>query len=129
MKKIFSLIICLLFCLVPITTAFAEELPSQPKVMVTDYKTDGELKAGNTAKISITLTNKSKTDYVNNMKLTFSDSSGDIVPVGVASGYVDRLNAKRSVTWDIDVKISETAADVNHAVKIMCEFESEACNG
>ena len=129
MKKIFSIIMCLLFCFVPLTTAFAEELPSQPKVMVTDYKTDGELKAGNTAKISITLTNKSKTDYVNNMKLTFSDSSGDIVPVGVASGYVDRLNAKRSVTWDLDVKISETAADGNHAVNIMCEFESEAGSG
>ena len=105
MKKLFSLIMCLMICLAPLTTAFAEELPSQPKVMVTDYKTDGELKTGNTAKISITLTNKSKTDYVKNMKLTFSDSSGDIVPVGVASGYVDRLNAKKSVTWDIDVKI------------------------
>ena len=120
---------CLLFCFVPITTAFAEELPSQPKVMVTDYKTDGELKAGNTAKISITLTNKSKTDYVNNMKLTFSDSSGDIVPVGVASGYVDRLNAKKSVTWDIDVRISDSATDGNHAVNVMCEFESEAGSG
>ena len=129
MKKIFSLLICLLFCLAPLTTAFAEETPSQPKVMVTDYKTKGELKAGNTAKISITFTNKSKTDYVRNMKLTFSDSSGEIVPIGVASGYVDRLNAKKSVTWDIDVKISETAADGNHAVNIMCEFESEAGSG
>ncbi|MBR4859090.1 MAG: hypothetical protein IKU08_07885, partial [Clostridia bacterium] len=68
MKKIFSLIMCLLFCFAPIITAFAEELPSQPKVMVTDYKTDGELKAGSTAKITITLTHKSKTDYVKNMK-------------------------------------------------------------
>lgn len=129
MKKIFSLIMCLMICLAPLTTAFAEELPSQPKVMVTDYKTDGELKAGNTSKISITLTNKSKTDYVRNMKLTFSDSSGDIVPVGVASGYVDKLGAKKSVTWDIDVKISDSATDGNHAVNIMCEFESEAGSG
>lgn len=129
MKKLFSLIMCLLFCLAPLTTAFAEEIPSQPKVMVTDYKTEGELKAGNTAKISITLTNKSKTDYVRNMKLTFSDSSGDIIPVGVTSGYVDRLNARNSVTWDIDVRISDSAADGNHAVNIMCEFESEAGSG
>ena len=129
MKKIFSLMMCLLFCLAPIITAFAEETPSQPKVMVTDYKSEGELKAGNTAKISVTLTNKSKTDYVRNMKLTFSDSSGDIVPVGVTSGYVDRLNAKKSVTWNIDVKISELAKDGNHSVNIMCEFESEAGSG
>ncbi len=129
MKKIFSLMMCLLFCFAPLTAAFAEETPSQPKVMVTDYKSEGELKAGNTAKISVTLTNKSKTDYVRNMKLTFSDSSGDIVPVGVTSGYVDRLNAKKSVTWNIDVKISELAKDGNHSVNIMCEFESEAGSG
>ena len=129
MKKIFILIMCLLFCFAPLTTAFAEEIPSQPKVMVTDYKTEGELKAGNTAKISVTLTNKSKTEYVRNMKLTFSDSSGDIVPVGVASGYVDRLNAKKSVTWNIDVRVSDSATDGNHAVNIICEFESEAGSG
>ena len=129
MKKFFSLILCALFCLASITTAFAEETPSQPKVMVTDYKTDGELKAGGTAKISVTLTNKSKTDYVKNMKLTFSDSSGDIVPVGVATGYVEILGAKKSVTWDVDVRISETAKDGNHAVNIMCEYESDAGGG
>ena len=129
MKKFISIILCVLFCGLPLTTAFADEIPSQPKVMVTDYKTEGELKAGENAKISITLTNKSKTDYVKNMKLTFTDSSGDIVPVGVASGYVDRLNAKKSVTWDIDVRISDTAADGNHAVSIMSEFESEAGSG
>lgn len=129
MKNIISFILCFIFCLTPMIAVFAEETPSQPKVMLTDYKTDGELKAGGTAKISITLTNKSKSDCVKNMKLTFSDSSGDIVPVGVASGYVDRLNAKKSVTWDVDVRISETAADGNHTVNIMCEYESEAGNG
>ena len=121
MKKLFSLIMCLMICLAPLTTAFAEELTSQPKVMVTDYKTDGELKAGNTAKISITLTNKSKTDYVKNMKLTFSDSSGDIVPVGVASGYFEKLYARWETEWDIEVKISDSAKDGNHPVTIAIE--------
>ncbi|MBQ2903845.1 MAG: hypothetical protein IJE48_05545 [Clostridia bacterium] len=129
MKKYILFILCVFLCLAPLTTAFAEETPSQPKVMVTDYKTDGELKAGNTAKISITLTNKSKTDYVENMKLTFSDPSGDIVPVSVASGFVDKLGAKKSVTWDIDISVSESAKDGNHAVNIMCEFESKSGGG
>lgn len=129
MKRIITIILCLTVCLAPFATAFAEETPSQPRVMVTDYKVDGELKAGGTAKVSITLTNRSKTVDVKNIKLTFSDSSGDIVPIGVTSGYVDRLNAKKSVTWDIDVKISESAKDGNHAVTVMCEFESEAGSG
>ena len=129
MKRFFSIILCILICIAPLTAAFADETPSQPKVMVTDYKTEGKLKAGETAKVSITLTNKSKTDYVGNMKLTFSDPSGDIVPVGVASGYVDKLGARKSVTWDIDVRISDSATDGNHAVNIMCEFESEAGGG
>lgn len=129
MKKIFSLILCFIFCLAPFATAFAEETPSQPRVLVTDYKTDGELKAGETGKISITFTNRNKTYSVSNMKLTFSDSSGDIIPVGVTSGYVEKLGANKSVTWDIDVKISESAKDGNHAVSVMCEFESEAGGG
>ena len=129
MKKIFSLIICLLFCLVPITTAFAEETPSQPRVMVTDYKTDGELKAGGTAKITVELTNLSKTVDVRNLKLTFSDSSGDIVPVGVASGYFEKLYARWETEWDIEVKISDSAKDGNHPVTITIEYESEAGSG
>ncbi len=129
MKKIFSLFLCFLFCITPLTTAFADEVPSQPRVLVTDYKTDGELKAGETGRISITLTNRSQTYSVNNMKLTFSDSSGDIIPVGVTSGYVEKLGANKSVTWDIDVKISESAKDGNHPVSVMCEFESEAVGG
>ena len=126
MKKIFSLIMCLLFCFVPITTAFAEETPSQPRVMVTDYKTDGELKAGGTAKITVELTNLSKTVDVRNLKLTFSDSSGDIVPVGVASGYFEKLYARWETEWDIEVKISDSAKDGNHPVTITIEYESEA---
>ncbi len=125
MKKIFVFILTFLILATPAISAFAEgEAASPPRVMVTDYKTDGELKAGGTGKISVTLTNRSKTDSVSNMKLTFSDSSGDIVPIGVTSGYVERLGAKKSVTWDIDVKISEKATDGNHAVTVMCEYDS-----
>lgn len=129
MKKLFSIIMCLLFCFVPIATAFAEEIPSQPRVMVTDYKTDGELKAGGTAKITVELTNLSKTVDVRNLKLTFSDSSGDIVPVGVASGYFEKLYARWETEWDIEVKISDSAKDGNHPVTITIEYESEAGSG
>ncbi len=129
MKKIFSLIMCLMICLAPLTTAFAEETPSQPRVMVTDYKTDGELKAGGTAKITVELTNLSKTVDVRNLKLTFSDSSGDIVPVGVASGYFEKLYARWEMEWDIEVKISDSAKDGNHPVTITIEYESEAGSG
>lgn len=129
MKKIFSIIMCLMICLAPLTTAFAEETPSQPRVMVTDYKTDSELKAGGTAKITVELTNLSKTVDVRNLKLTFSDSSGDIVPVGVASGYFEKLYARWETEWDIEVKISDSAKDGNHPVTITIEYESEAGGG
>ncbi len=130
MKKLFSIIMCLLFCFVPITTAFAEETAvSQPRVMVTDYKTNGELKAGGTAKITVELTNLSKTVDVRNLKLTFSDSSGDIVPVGVASGYFEKLYARWETEWNIEVKISDSAEDGNHPVTITIEYESEAGSG
>ncbi len=124
MKKVFAFILIFLLLLTPAIPAYAEEAASQPRVMVTDYKTDGELKAGGTGKVSVTLTNRSKADAVSNMKLTFSDASGDILPVGVTSGYVEKLGAKKSVTWELDVKISENAKDGNHAVTVMCEYDS-----
>lgn len=130
MKKIFSLILCAVLCVSPIIAASADETAiSQPRVMVTDYKTDCELKTGGTAKISITLTNLSKTVDVRNMKLTFSDPSGDIVPVGVTSGYFDKLYARWDTDWNVEVKISDSAKDGNHPVTISIEYESDAGGG
>lgn len=130
MKKIFSLILCAVLFISPIISASAEETAvSQPRVMVTDYKTDGELRAGGTAKVTITLTNLSKTVDVKNIKLTFSDSSGDIIPVGVTSGYFEKLYARWDVEWEVEVKISDSAEDGNHPTTISCEYESEAGSG
>lgn len=125
MKKIFASILTFLLLSALALPVYAEnEAASMPRVMVTDYKVNGELKAGETGKISVTLTNRSKTNNVGNLKLTFSDSSGDIVPVGVTSGYVEKLGAKKSVTWVIEVKISENAANGNHAASVGCEYDS-----
>lgn len=125
MKKIFSFILTILLLSALALPAYAEnEAASMPRVMVTDYKVNGVLKAGERGKITVILTNRSKTNNVGNLKLTFSDSSGDIVPVGVTSGYVEKLGAKKSVTWVIEVKISENATNGNHAVSVMCEYDS-----
>lgn len=131
MKKIFSLVLCAVFCISPIIAASATEetAVSQPRVMVTDYKTDAELSAGGTAKITITLTNLSKSVDVKNIKLTFSDSSGDIIPIGVTSGYFEKLYARWDVEWELEVKVSDSAENGNHPITISCEYESEAGGG
>lgn len=123
MKRILSLLFAFLLALILALPAFAQG-ESQPRVMITDYSVGGELKAGEKTKISVTLTNMSKTASVKNMKITFSEASGDLAPTGRSSGYVEALGCRKSCTWELEVAASENARDGVHTVSISCEYET-----
>ena len=123
MKRILSILFALMLAFVLALPAFAEN-ESQPRVMITDYSVDGELKVGEKAKISVTLTNMSKTAAVRNMKIAFSEASGDLVPTGRSSGYVEALGCRKSCTWELEVIVSENAKDGAHTVSVSCEYET-----
>ena len=123
MKRILSILFALMLAFVLALPVFAED-ESQPRVMITDYSVDGELKVGEKAKISVTLTNMSKTAAVRNMKIAFSEASGDLVPTGRSSGYVEALGCRKSCTWELEVIVSENAKDGAHTVSVSCEYET-----
>ena len=123
MKRILSILFALLLAFMFALPVFAEG-ESQPRVMITDYSVDGELKAGEKAKISVTLTNMSKTAAVRNMRIAFSEASGDLVPTGRSSGYVEALGCRKSCAWELEVIISENAKDGAHTVSVSCEYET-----
>ena len=121
---IFSLIFIFSF------SVFAEETPSTPKLMVTEYSVDtGTLSAGGSAKLTVKLTNTHRSIDVKNIKLTFSDPSGEIIPDGTGTAYVSKIYSGRAHTWELTVKATEKAADGNHAVSISAEFEDENGSG
>ncbi len=123
MKKIF-LILCLIFVLS--FSAFAEEIPSTPKLMVTEYSVDGgSINAGTSATLTVKLTNTHRNIDIKNIKLTFSDPSGEIIPEGTGTEYVSKIYSGRTYTWVLTVKAAEKSADGNHAVTVSAEFEDE----
>lgn len=124
MKKL-SLILCLIFIFS--FSAFAEEVPSTPKLMVTEYSVDtGTISAGSSAKLTVKLTNTHRSIDVKNIKLTFSDPSGEIIPDGTGTAYVSKIYSSRSYTWELTVKATAKAADGNHAVTVSAEYETES---
>ncbi|MBQ2964928.1 MAG: hypothetical protein IJE14_09735 [Clostridia bacterium] len=124
MKKL-SLILCLIFIFS--FSAFAEEAPSTPKLMVTEYTVDGgTISAGNSAKLTVKLTNTHRSIDIKNIKLTFSDPSGEIIPDGTGTAYVSKIYSSRTYNWELTVKATAKASDGNHAVTVSAEYETES---
>lgn len=124
MKKL-PLILCLIFIFS--FSAFAEEVPSTPKLMVTEYSVDsGVINAGSSAKLTVKLTNTHRSIDIKNIKLTFSDPSGEIIPDGTGTAYVSKIYSSRTYTWELTVKATAKAADGNHAVTVSAEYETES---
>lgn len=124
MKRI-SLVLCLIFIFS--FSAFAEEFPSTPKLMVTEYSVDsGSINAGTSAKLTVKLTNTHRSIDIKNIKLTFSDPSGELIPDGTGTAYVSKIISGRTYTWVLELKATEKATDGNHAVTVSAEYETES---
>lgn len=123
MKKL-SLILCLIFIFS--FSAFAEDVQSTPKLMVTEYSVEGgSISTGNSAKLTIKLTNTHRSIDIKNIKLTFSDPSGEIIPDGTGTTYVSKIISGRTYTWEFTIKAVDKATNGNHAVTVSAEYETE----
>lgn len=132
MKKIISVILAFLLCFAFSSVAFAEEgepMPGgspQPRFMVTGYTVDGGfVSPSQETTISVTFKNYSSQTSLSNIKFTFSDESGQIVPQGMGTQYVNKVTANGTYTWKIKVKASATAEVGEHKVVVSSEFEDK----
>lgn len=133
MKKIITIILALIFCFAFGLTAFAEDEPkeenidaSQPRLMVTDYSLDTEsLKPGKESELKVTLKNYSSTKALRNIKLSITEESGDIKPVGTGTQYVERIYAGSTYTWTVKLTAAKTAQIGEHAVTVSSEYEDK----
>ncbi|MBQ2811845.1 MAG: hypothetical protein IJE63_01230, partial [Clostridia bacterium] len=95
--------------------------------MVTEYSVDsGSINAGTSAKLTVKLTNTHRSIDIKNIKLTFFDPSGELIPDGTGTAYVSKIISGRSYTWELTVKATEKATDGNHAVTVSAEYETES---
>ena len=130
MKKLILFLLCLGLFLLPVTVSAnepeSEPINSQPLLMVTDFSVDtGSITAGKVSKISVTLTNKHKTETVKNIKVTFSASDGSVLPTKLDSVHIDSVEPQKTYVWAFGITTSETAASGNHAVTISMQYETK----
>ncbi len=130
MKKLILYLLCLVLLLCPITVSAnepeSEQSNSQPLLMVTDFSVDtGSITAGKVSKISVTLTNKHKTETVKNIKVTFSAPDGSVLPTKLDSVHIDSVEPQQTYVWNFGITTSENATSGNHAVNISMQYETK----
>ncbi len=133
MKKIITIILAVIMCFGFALTAYASgeekettQDASTPRLMVTDFKVDsGSLMPNKKSTVTITLKNYSKTKYIKNIKLSISEESGDIKPVGTGNKFVDIIYAGSTYTWELELTASATAQIGEHSITISSEYEDK----
>lgn len=144
MKRLFIILLTLVICFSFGFTAYASGEPeqdsaneavavtenmSQPRLMVSDFKVEGgSLTPDKTSKVTITFKNYSGTKAVKNIKLTLTEESGDIKPVGTGTKYVDTIYAGGTYTWTVNLTASANAQIGEHAVTVSSEYEDKLYN-
>lgn len=138
MKKIITLLLCLIFMLTPVSVFATDgEIPekeivvdnSTPRFMATGYKlANDSISPNSKTELQITFKNYSSTKALYNIKLTLSDPSGEILTTGMPTKYVKSISAGGTYTWKIEVMATNTATIGQHDLQISAEYEDKNYN-
>ena len=108
----------------PLSTFAAEETaPEAPKLIVTGVAVPGgELAAGESAGITVTIKNMSRSSAATDIRIALSDAQGGITRNG--SGYIREIRAGRETQWTMNVNVLPEAADGNHALTLTMDYSA-----
>ncbi|HZK25343.1 MAG TPA: hypothetical protein VFC74_08145 [Oscillospiraceae bacterium] len=102
---------------------------SQPKLMVESFALSQDyLAAGEQAKLKVTLRNTSSSQSVKNIKLSFTENSGEILPVATGAKYCKQISKGSTYTWNFEVSATTTAQSKPHPATITMEYEDNRGN-
>jgi hypothetical protein len=97
----------------------------QPKLVVESYKCSAEpLEAGAEAALTVTLKNTSSTQAVKNIKLSFKDESGEILPETTGSVYIEKIRKGGSAEGGFDIRVAQSASARAHVLTVTMEYEN-----
>lgn len=124
MKRIFAIFAVLCLLLLPCQAFAAEETaPEAPKLIVTGVAVPGgELAAGESAGITVTIKNMSRSSAATDIRIALSDAQGGITRNG--SGYIREIRAGREIQWTMNVNVLPEAADGNHALTLTMDYSA-----
>ncbi len=119
MKKLTFLILFLFLFTVP---AVASEHDSAHLMVTSCTVSEKGLSAGGKATVYITLKNQSEAAAAKYCKLSFSEPTGDISPVGTGTQYVSVLEADDEYVWELPVQVAANASDGAHTASVQVAF-------
>lgn len=97
----------------------------QPKLIVESYECSEEtLEAGTQAVLTVTVKNTSASQTVKNLKVSFQDESGEILPAETGSVYVDRIKKRETASCGFDIRVAEYAGARAHVLTVTMEYEN-----
>lgn len=101
----------------------------QPKLIVTNFSLDkGALEAGGTDTLRITVHNTSKKRAIRNLKMSFSENSTEIIPVGIGTKYLSRIKADGWYQWSFEVTALAKAESGVHPASVTMEYDDSEGN-
>ncbi len=129
MKKLICLLVAC-FILAQSSTAYAASSDGKyPKLIVDDYVLEKtSLLPGEETTITISIRNTSSSKSARNIRVSFKDDAGEILPVKTASSIIPYIGPDSTAEWQIDVFITETAKDAPHILNIKMEYEDARSN-
>lgn len=102
----------------------ASDIQPSPKLMVVDYALDAAyLEAGGTGKLKVTVKNTSASYGVKNIKFSFLEESGEILPLKTSSGYCEEIKKGGEFTWEIALRAVPGATSKPHMATVTMEYE------
>lgn len=141
MKKISAILLAFMLCIIAAFPAFAAddyEAPSEaesqteerqntshPRFMVTAYDTGGNITPNGKSTLKITIKNQSKDKKIENIKLSASEDSGEIIINGTGTQYVQSVKAGGTYTWNLEITATKAAQAGIHKIAIASEYEDE----
>lgn len=97
----------------------------QPKLVVEAYEYGAEaLESGEEATLTVTIKNTSAKQTVKNIKLSFLDVSGEIIPTEISSVYIEKIKKGESAACSFYIRVAEDASARAHVLTVTMEYEN-----
>lgn len=97
---------------------------SQPRLIVSGYTLEGGcLEAGGKTTLAVTVKNTGGGGGVKNIKFSFLEESGEILPAETGTVYCAQIAAGASYTWNLALTATTGAASRPHPALIGMEYE------
>lgn len=95
-----------------------------PKLMIEKYDIGNKyLIPGEAATLTITFKNTSSSQTIKNVKLSFFEDSGQILPKEIGTQFVKNIAKSKQYEWQLDIFAIETAESKPYAITITMEYE------